>query len=50
MSKLEEKRMKNGKKFHNRRLKENRIRRIAEEKAKDQLSVINQGLSKLGYA
>ncbi|KAI6647939.1 60S ribosomal protein L13a [Oopsacas minuta] len=50
VSKLEEKRISKGKKFHNRKLKEKRIIRKAEEKAKDQLTEINQGLSKLGYA
>eukprot|EP00800_Vazella_pourtalesii_P009963 TRINITY_DN24_c0_g1_i1.p1 TRINITY_DN24_c0_g1~~TRINITY_DN24_c0_g1_i1.p1 ORF type:complete len:203 (-),score=33.92 TRINITY_DN24_c0_g1_i1:103-711(-) len=48
--KLEEKRIKNGKKFHQKRLKESKIKRKAEERAKDQLVEVNQGLSKLGYA
>ena len=50
VSRLEEKRIKNGKQFHKKRLREKMIKRKAEEKAKDQLSEINQGLSKLGYA
>ena len=47
---LEAKRKRKGKLFHNKRLREKQIRRKAEDKIKDQLTGVNQGLHKLGYA
>ena len=50
VARLEEKRKQKGKLFHKKRLREKKIRRIAEEKIKDQLTQVNQGLHKLGHA